>query len=70
MKFTINDKMHVVVRIKMRKEAVEEFDINGNLVADPFESMMQKGGGQQEFHSVYYFENCLFNLLSQDYPNY
>ena len=39
MKFTINDKMHVVVRIRMRKEAVEEYDINGNLVADPFESM-------------------------------
>jgi len=54
----------------MRKVAAEEYDINGNLVADPYESMMQKGGGVKEFHSVYYFENCLFNLLSQDYPNY
>ena len=54
----------------MRKVAAEEYDINGNLVADPYESMMQKGGGVKEFHSVYYFVNCLFNLLSQDYPNY
>jgi hypothetical protein len=39
MKFSINDKMHVVVRIKMRKDPAEEYDINGNLVADPYESM-------------------------------
>lgn len=70
MKFTINDKMHICVRIRMRKTPPDEYDINGNLVADPMESLRRKGD-IPEFHQVYYYESCLFNLISgNEYAHY